>query len=306
MVTNVCSQASAMREHELTGLSGVDPLGFLAAVGLLRVVSRRAASARLQWVERGSWIALLHLPGDLDLVEVVHDDVERWRAGHPAVDFAVGADRKIQDLKHPPAELRELMRELVADPEASRFAAAYGTGVAIDGTGQSKPTALHFCAGQQRFMDAVLDLRDAVTREDIAEALHGPWIGRVGAKDLRWRAASERSRALLSFDPSTEKSATVAGAVWLAFQALPLFPVVPNGLRAVTTGFSGRGKRERFAWPVWSAPLSEDAVRVLVGTPGLTATNAEWRAARGVVRVFESAVVRSAQGYGNFAAADPR
>lgn len=349
-----------MREDVLAGLDGGDPLGFLAALGLLRVASLVDTGARLRWVLQGSWVAALQLPGGRDPVDLVMDDVAVWRDGHPAVNFAVEADRqaeelaplakalktakeaakkvlkarpdseevkslvetcerecnekaeairrcaKILDLKHPPAEFRALMRSVALVPAAAPFVAALATGVAADGSGQTKPTSLHFAAGQQRFMDAVLDLRDRVTREDVIEALHGPWVGRTEPKDMRWRAASERNRALLSFDPSKEKAAMIAGASWLAFQAMPLLPAVPVGARVATTGFSGSGKREQFTWPIWSDALSADAARVLIGTRGLADAPAAWREARGVRQVFESKVIRSSQGYGNFAAADPR
>lgn len=291
--------------HELDGMDGGNPLGFLAAVGLLRVLNRTDESTRILWENRGTWSPTLHLRADIEPVDSVMADLARWR-NHGAVEFAVDADRKIQDLKHPPAAFRELMRDSLRDAETSAFIAAYATGVAIDGSGQTKPTSFHFCAGQQRFMDFVLDLRNSVTREDVVEALHGPWLGRVGPKDLRWNAGSDRNRALLGVDPSTEKSASLAGATWLAFQALPAFPVVPVALRAVTTGFTGRGKHERFTWPIWTEPLTFDAVRALVGTSNLAQTKPSWRAARGVAQVFEAAVLRSAQGYGNFAGADPR
>lgn len=295
-----------MTEHELTGSDASDPLGLLAAVGLLRVASRASEEARLRWHLDGRWQAHLALPDGLDPVDLVVADLDRWRGRHAALDFAVGAERKTQDLKPPPAEFRELMRSVADDPEAASFLAAYATGVAVDGSGQTKPTSLHFCAGQQLFLVNVLDLRDSVTREDIVEALYGPWVGRVGPKDTRWRAASERLRALLSFDPGKEKGTTVPAAAWLAFQAMPLFPAVPVGTRVRTTGFSGRGKHETFAWPVWTSPLSLDAVRVLLGTRGLVDKPPEWRAAMGVGQIFEAAVVRSSQGYGNFAAANVR
>jgi hypothetical protein len=164
---------------------------------------------------------------------------------------------------------------------------------------------LHFTAGQQRFMDAVLDLRSNVTRDDLHEALFGPWIGRVGPKDTRWRAASERSRALLSFDPSKEKASTVAGAAWLAFQALPLFPVVPVGRRVVTTGFTGRGKNEQFTWPLWEPWLELSEVRVLLGQAELAEMTPRQRQHRGITQVRRSEVTRSDQGYGNFSASRP-
>lgn len=294
-----------MNETRMTALDAADPLGFLAALGVLRIVSRDEPGARLRWLQDGSWSAGLETPDSVDLVQALFTDLERWRRGHPAVEFAVNADRKVQDLKHPPEDFRALMLRLVNDPEAAEFVAAYATGVAVDGSGQTKPTSLHFTAGQQRFMDAVLDLRAGVTREDLEEALYGPWIGRVGPKDTRWRAASERSRALLSFDPSKEKSSTVAGAAWLAFQAMPLFPVAPVGLRAVTTGFIGRGKSEQFTWPVWSVPLSLCEVRVLLGLAEVAELSGWERQRRGIAQVLRSDVSRNPQGYGNFSAAWP-
>lgn len=280
-------------------------MGFLAALGVLRVVSRHHPDARLAWIRDGTWLATLHTRDDIDLIALLASELDRWRGGHPALDFAVGADRKVQDLKHQPDAFRELMRSLVADAEASEFVAAYATGVAIDGTGQTKPTSLHFTAGQQRFMDAVLDIRDSVTREDFEEALHGPWIGRAGPKDTRWRAASDRSRALLSFDPSKEKARTLPGAAWIAFQAMPLFPVVPVGLRAVTTGFTGRGKREQFTWPIWSDQLSLAEIRTLVGLQEIGQMTAAQRESLGVAAIFQSRVVRNPQGYGSFSVSEP-
>src|SRR5690606_35208219 len=146
-------------------------------------------------------------------------------------------------------------------------------------------TSFHFTAGQQRFMDVVIGLRSGLTREDLDEALNGPWVGRQDTKDLRWRAGSERLRAFLSFDPSKTKGASIAGAAWLAFRALPLFPVVPRGARAVTTGFTGRGRSEQFTWPVWSTPLCVEEVRTVIGLSRLKEMSARERARRGVSAV---------------------
>lgn len=294
-----------MNQVRMTALEAADPLGFLGALGVLRIVSRLDTGARLHWIQDGSWSATLRTTEPFDLIDLLFSDLERWREGHPAVEFAVGANRKVQDLKHPPNDFRALMRRLVEDPEAAGFVAAYGTGVAVDSSGQTKPTSLHFTAGQQRFMDAVLDLRASVTREDLKEALYGPWTGRVGPKDTRWKAASERSRALLSFDPSKETASTVAGAAWLAFQAMPFFPVVPVGQRAVTTGFTGRGKNEQFTWPIWFSPLTLHEIRVLLGQPKLGEMGPGERQIRGIAHVLRSNVVRSSQGYGNFSASEP-
>jgi hypothetical protein len=290
-------------ETRLPALGAFDPLGYLAALGLLRIIDRYRPRAQLRWLENGTWSAELVTEQSVDVVDVLNADVERWRAGHPALDFAMGAERKIQDLKHQPGEFRTLMRNLVNHGEAAEFVAAYATGVAKDGSGQTKPTSFHMTAGQQRFMDVILSLRAEVTREDLREAIEGPWVGRTGPKDPRWQAASERSRALLWFDPSKEPFRSIVGAAWLAFNALPLFPVVPVGLRAVTTGFSGRGKSEQFTWPVWRPPLTLADVRVLVGLRGLAEMNPADRTARGIALILRADVLRSNQGYGNFSPA---
>jgi hypothetical protein len=294
-----------MNDFICAGLDGSDPLGFLAALGLLRVVSRRDPEARLRWVEQGPWKAALET-AETDVLRVLVEDVARWKVGHAALSFAESADRKIQDLKHPPAEFRELMRAVRGDWEACAFIAAYATGVVVDGSGkQTKPTALHFTAGQQRFLASVLSVRDAVDRNDFDEALAGPWVGRTGPSDTRWRAGSERSRALLSFDPGSEKPTTVVGAVWLAFQGMPLLPTASQGSRIVTTGFAGRGNSQHFTWPIWTAPLLLDEVRVLVGSSELATITPTRQRARGIGAMFRSDVVRSSQGYGNFAPAQP-
>lgn len=294
-----------MKEHRFSGLDGGDPLGFMAALGLLRVLAKADPEAAMAWEEEGRWIPVFRVAPHVEPVDEVMDEVERWRAGHPAVDFAVGADRKVQDLKHPPAEFRELMRSVQHHPEAAGFIAAYATGVAVDGTGQTKPTSFHFTAGKQIFLDAVLSVRDTLEEGDVREALSGPWEGSTKAKDTRWRAGSERSRALLSFDPSKEKGRTIVGAVWLAFLSLPLFPAVPSGSRLRTTGFTGHGHRESFRWPLWGSSLKLAEVRTTVGLPDLEALSIDERRRRGIQTVLQSEVQRSGQGYGNFSASRP-
>jgi hypothetical protein len=62
-------------------------------------------------------------------------------------------------------------------------------------------------------------------------------------------------------------------AVWLAFEALPLFPCFLSEGRLATTGFHTRGaRRERvthFTWPLWKEPLTLDTVRSLLSLPEL-------------------------------------
>ncbi|MEM6790922.1 MAG: hypothetical protein AAF715_25610 [Myxococcota bacterium] len=289
----------------LTGLDGSDPLGWLAAIGTLRIVANAVPTARLRWALRERWIPVLSDLGDLDLVEELMRDLEWWReAPPPAIAFAIDADRKIQDLKHPPPEYREWMRQAMrsGDREWADHAMAYATGIVVDGSGQTKPTSFHFTAGTQRFMSVPVELLETVIEDDLRHALFGPWAERDKAKTFRWRAGGERSRALLSFDPSKRSASGAPGPNWLAFHALPLFPAVAIGGRVRTACFTGRGRSESFAWPLWELDLRLDEAKGLV-TFDWVASDESNRHKRGVVAVFRSSIVRSNQGYGSFSPA---
>lgn len=292
----------------MTGLTADDPLAFLAALGVLRVVARHDRSAALSWARDGAWRARLRTTVE-DVPALLAEDAQRW-VDHPALAFAVDADRKIQDLKHPPevfrAQLREAIGRLTDDREEVDFLAAYATGVAVDGSGQTKPTALHFAAGQQRFLDVALADLPLVSTDGLRATLTGDGLTAKAAKSFRWRAAAARERAYLHVDPSKVSEDQDPDREWLAFQGLPMLPSAPEGKRIVTACFEGRGKDFRMTWPVWGSWLTEAAVRGLLVRGGAwDGLEAGRRAALGVVEVLRAQVERSDQGYGSFAAAVP-
>jgi len=305
-----------MRQIPLHGLDGANPLGFLAALGLLRVLDARSsvtARPRLSWVDEGRWRPVLHLHADAaDPVEEVIADLASWR-GAPELELHYAdkktGEKEIYDLKAPPDVFLAFARAAgaAATPATRRladFAAAYATDIAIDGTGATKPTALHFTSGQQKFLEMVREIVDKVVAEDIREAMD-LWRYTSPLPVLRWDVSGERIYALSASDPSKEKAQGVPGANWLAFQALPLFPSFPVGHRILTTAFSGSGNDFRFTWPLWAPPASLAALRSLIAAPGLARMSTEERKMRGIVAVLRSQVRRANKGYGSFCPPDP-
>lgn len=291
----------------LAGIDGSNPLGFMAALGLHRILSARVPEARLRWELTHQWTPVLEGADDVDIVEEVMADLAWWRdEDTPAMDFAVDAERKVQDLKHPPEAYRAWMHEALeaADPTLAEYVAAYATGVVVDGSGQTKPTSFHFAAGNQRFMDTALELRRELVPADIDDIVSGEHQGREGVKHFRWNAGSERLRALASFNPSKTKDHTYPGLSWLAFHALPSFPVVPSRGRVRTPGFVGFGRDEQFRWPLWDPPLHMTEIFPLLQRDAASWSPRE-RRARGVAVVLECQVLRAGQGYGNFAPSTP-
>lgn len=313
-----------MTDIKLAALDGTHPLGFLAACGLLRIVVEELGrtEAKLWFEEDGAW-----LRSQLDLQALTDalgtylarraDARELGRAGPgelPAFDT----------LKAPLAEWNQRFREtrrawLDGDEEAGRalaFLAAFVTDLvtAHDGI-TSKPTALDMTAGRQQF---VKDARKLVhglvasTHEGnkkkpkpaqlpavLREALEGPWTYRDATHPIGWDPWAERLHAYQAVAPTDDKRGMSSrAAVWLAFEGLPLFPVLARagGSRAVlgTTGFTGPHDEPRLCWPVWSVPASLSDARCILTSPEVQrAATADPRArsqlrARGVSAVCRS------------------
>ncbi|MGH8237856.1 MAG: hypothetical protein ACREXP_12640, partial [Steroidobacteraceae bacterium] len=58
----------------VNGLNGSNPLGFMASVGLLRLLEDRCGSARLGFTEDGAFRAWIVCDSSLDIVDIVAAD----------------------------------------------------------------------------------------------------------------------------------------------------------------------------------------------------------------------------------------
>lgn len=317
-----------------TGLDGANPLGFLAALGVLAAADGAASGARLSWQHEGRWRPVLAASLDrASLLSCLVADLRTWD-GDPAVALSYekplkeGAKKKgsepktTQDLKPRPEKFREYLKglinrfDLIRSPRAFLhqprrsldYASAFGTDVAVDNNKNVKPTALHFTAGQQEFLKSVLELIEGVNEADLAEALFGPWQYARELPVLSWDSSVSRDYALRASDPSKTKKTGVPGADWLAFRGLAFAPVAPAGSEILTTGCSGGWKiGGAFTWPLWTRPLSVSAVRSVMTFADLADLDAHERRARGIEVVLRSGIRRSDQGgYGSFLPSDVR
>lgn len=297
-----------MTRIQLVGVDGSNPLGLLAAVGLLRVVP----GARLGFSDDGSFGAFVDGidKSESDIATLIAADAEAaanesapWRFTYTKAATKKQGALEVADLKPPPADFKRFLATcieawLTGNDEAASYAAAYGTDVAVDKSkGNTKPTAFHFTAAQQTFLGAVEDIRASVTQEWVETSLFKGHGGRPG-KNLRWDPGAERSWALMANNPSGDGTLVDAPLEWLAFRGLPLMPSFPRGSRIITTGVVGRGDDMTFTWPLWGIPASLLTTR--------SALRVDWtgsakeRAARGVFAICSSAIRRTSQGFGNF------
>lgn len=296
-----------MSRTPVVGVDGSNPLGFLAALGLLRVVP----GAKLGFADDGSCRAYLdgRDKSEPDLAMLIVADAEvagnesaPWRFSYTKAATKKAGPREVADLKPPPDDFRAFLATCIeawlsGNDEAAAYAAAYGTDIAVDGNGNTKPTAFHFTAANQTFLGAVDGIRASLTQDWVETSLFKGRSERPGS-NLRWDPGAMRNRALMANDPSGDDTRVDAPLEWLAFRGLPLLPSFPRGSRIITTGVVGRGADMTFTWPLWSTPASRQTIR--------SALQVDWtkrmkeRAARGVFAICSSAIRRTSQGFGNF------
>lgn len=310
---------------KLEGLDASNPLAYLAALGLLQVLTDSSAAAeprcawRLSWRDEGRWLAVLHGSNDPDFViKRLLDDVGSWR-DEMALQLAYdgegkrlppSADDATFDLKPSPETFRAFADEAANNctpgkMRSARLIAAYGSELATAKKGDLKPTALHFTSANQKFLSMVCALQQGVKWDDFNEALFGPWRNESKLPSLSWNASAPRVYAYRANNPGPEKRGSVPAADWLAFIGLRFFPVMSKGSSLVTTGVKGGWKDSTMRWPVWTSPLTVNAVRSVQSWNGLRDPTAREKCkAAGIEAVYESRILRSDPGgFGSFSPA---
>jgi hypothetical protein len=170
----------------LAGLPGDNPLGFLAALGVLRILSQRLSERgiRMKWVSQGGWrpvigqsdlierspghevvrtdgegLDLIQPAPSLDRVEVVKVLHDALAGRHLAPEFTLVKDGtgEPREIKLSPREFAEVadasVRHLIKtrDRAWADFCAAYGTDADASDP-EIAVTDFHFTSGQQSFM----------------------------------------------------------------------------------------------------------------------------------------------------------
>lgn len=305
----------------LAGIDGGNPLGFLAALGTLRVLE--AAHPRRRWRmswtrEPAGWRPRIHAAERPTAGEVV-----AWLAEylpttstHPA--FSLG-----NDLKATPEEYRSYAGCAAAaassdDRSWADFASAFACEAVVDARGKQplvRDTAFRTMsgAGHQHFLAFMRNILASVEAPHLRSTLFSVWTydDPLENATLRWDPTDDVRYALRwrdpSGDPARKRGGSMLGANALAIHALPLFPVAPIGRRLVTTGFRGRGARDtEWTWPIWAGEAPLDVVRSLLTASELQKDEPRRAelARQGVVEVYRSRRITTGK-FRNFTPAEP-
>ena len=296
-----------MVEHtdiKLTGLIGSNPLGALAAFGLLRACHEISglAFSSLSWQLEDDWVAVLTLSPGQSETSLVSHLTEYLRARSLEV-FTWGDDVREQPESYKGRLREQAQQARYCERLNADYYAAYGSEMKADGSkGLVKPTAFHMTSGQQKFLKSVREVAESLQNDNedaIREALFGPWRYQDQYHSLGWDPTTERMYALRHRAPTSEQPVCVRAAVWFAVEALPLFPTVVARGRLKTAAFTRQDGVARFVWPIWTKPITLDSLRTLLVTSELLARSDHWGllGRRGVVAIYESVRSEFGQGY---------
>lgn len=243
---------------ELPSIVGNTPVGFMAALGLLRVAPH---GVRLRWLP-STQSALL---SGIDRESLLKHLVARMRGRANSPELQLADDVRGMTL--------ERYREIVANSndETLAWVRAFWReeGETIE------PTGLCLTGGPQRMIKMARELADRLdpgrvrggakrVTDQFSEALFDPWAYADDVASWGWDPATYRPGARTSTEPSKTKLTGVAPAYWLAWESLPCFPNVPG---TGTLGFEYRPRARAWTWQTWEVPLDIHAVEALLRRP---------------------------------------
>lgn len=304
-----------MSNIALRALQADNPIAFLAALGTLRILDglRPEWQPRLGWIQQGGWIPVLSLEGSqsLDEVGIVLANKATARATG-AEEFGWADVIAVAPEAFHAAVEAALDAATLSNRETVDFFAAFAAEGAVSNSGKLKPTAFCMTSGQMKFLKEIRAIASTLTASPkkggapmsgrFCAALAEPWEYGDEQHSLGWDPSNEPLHALGAYDPSGKgKQTSVREVVYLAVEALCLFPVFSRSGRLRTTGFhSDERRRSWFHWPVWEPLLSLRTIRALLQLGELAdpTKSRDALAARGISLVYRARRHTFGQDYG--------
>lgn len=307
-------------ELVLNGIDGANPLGFLAAVGCLALLSSAQPQMRLAWrPSEGTWRPVI---SGLELRRETGESEESAFVRDLYLALATTSHEPFEIDRRLPFPSTALINKLRDVPthgtaENRRTAdvlAAFGSEAVIGDKGNFEATA--FCmvrsgdSAGNGLPAYALELQKLCGEKELSRALFKRWDYLDQGPSLRWDPAEDRRYALTWVDPKkdSKNKPVMIGANVLALEALRLFPSVSDGTRLRTTGFAFLSRNHMaFTWPIWESWLNYDELRSTVGIGELNkpVPDRAMLERRGIVEIFRSERIAPNQYYKNFTPARP-
>ncbi len=258
----------------LPGLDGANPLGFLAALGLFRTITRALGSqcVRIKWEPAaGTWVPRLAAPLSTqdELLDLLEHRLPSTSESHSSRLLSL---LNTDDL----TERRSLIEENVVTASAvERETADWVAAIASDFVPSSAINQLQ-TVRRDYFLGNLKSVILNTRREHLFRAIFHVWdySDALENQSLHLDPAEDRRHAHQwnkpSGDPNRKRSGGMLGANRLAVEAFPLFVSLPESDSLHTLGFTGnRSDNTRWSWPLWQCAVDLQTMVSLLARPEL-------------------------------------
>jgi hypothetical protein len=264
----------------LPALDGRDPLGFLAALGVIHFTTEHLdPQARLSFDEHSAE-AILHSRFTTcdelanDLTTLIHTNpvataIPGLPANFPPAKVGTKGSDPVRVPRHRYPELVATTRTTSGD-KAVRWLSVIASDLGVDNNGRAALTPYTAPSGQQTLRSFFQTPGTLVRQQPtyIQQALTG-WRRVTGVTGEYLDHRVLRSRA---DHPTGEDRAElgVPGATWLATMALPFLRLTGDGTTITATLWRTHpGHRPTMTWPLWRPPLNPTAIITLLEHPSI-------------------------------------
>ena len=308
-----------MTDLPLGGLSADNPLGYLAALGVLRTATLAAPETQfeLSWeIESGHWQPHLHCSTDLGRPTLIDLLYKQLKDSGNLTSLNLGDDLTIDTKEYRRAMIDCQFSASPQDRRNADFLVAFGSDIIesqVNGkpTGQIADTDFRTMsgAGHQHFLKTMRTFIKDTEADHLDKAIFESWVydDALRGHSMRWDPVDDIRYALRWNNPSGDSDRNIRGSVWggnrLAIEALPLFPTQPYRHKLRTTGFN---HATELSWPVWSPPIGLSEIRSLLALAQLQEDQPSRTelSALGITEVFRSNRITQGK-YRNFVSSKP-
>lgn len=290
----------------LIGLDGANPLGVLAAMGVLRLLSIDNYLVTMSWrLSSGTWHPVVF--GTESKTEQLG---ARLHAAAANLDKSTWSlDKK---LPFAAERLKAAARDAINSSSPKRFVADEIASLGVeffreDDGGDFKGTS--FCMVRsgdstgQGLLAYGKRILETTTPEQLQRAITSDWTSGDEQCALRWDPSEDRGYALQWRNPSKVGAMSTKAANCLALLGMPMFPMIPTKTKGVTVGFGLReAKQSSFTWPIWKYPISAEIAKSLLAASVLQSERPPLHALglSGIAAVYRCNRIMTSTYYANF------
>jgi CRISPR-associated endonuclease/helicase Cas3 len=239
--------------YDLKGLTYRSPIGYMAALGMLRVLTQdRGIGVRLGWRNGHAVIDGIEPDSAIDELAANMDG----RGQDPEFSWA-DTPKKVT-----PEVYRGACDRFKEDRRALSFMAGWATDAVLR-DGFVSVGRMDMTSGRQQLLRDLRNLATRVTRSHFITALTGGDYEEQSSFGLD--PVAVRTHAHEPRTPTASSPPGKRGLIWLAFESVPLHPIFPVASNRTMTAGWRRAKSTGYAyvWPVWTGFLTLDEVALL-------------------------------------------